>query len=186
MINLLPPLVKKDLQNQERMRLCIILAYSALGAALCAALALASLQFFMRNKLQEDRFPLDSAKTELAQKDATLQNIQQFNQQTLALFSFYQKRQTPTAVLDRLASLTPKSISLSAFSFVAPVVITVGDQQKQEPAKISVSGFASTRDALLEFRDSLQKNQMFRDVSFPPSNWVSPADITFSFTAALQ
>lgn len=186
MINLLPSFAKKELRAQERMRLLIILLYSVFGAVLCFTLALASLQIFMENRLQESRFPLDSAKEELARKSVSLQSIEQFNWQVNSLSAFFQKRASQTAVLERLASLKPEGIVFSVFSYTAPTVVAVGDQQRQDPAKISVSGFAPTRDVLLEFREHLQNDSSFQNVQFPPSNWVSPFDITFSFTASLQ
>jgi len=47
---------------------------------------------------------------------------------------------------------------------------------------VSLSGFAPTTETLFEFKENLEKEASFKEVCFPPTNWVNLTDIDFSVT----
>jgi hypothetical protein len=46
--------------------------------------------------------------------------------------------------------------------------------------KISVSGFCPDRAGLINFKDNMEKRAEFKNVDFPPNNWVTQKNIEFS------
>lgn len=50
---------------------------------------------------------------------------------------------------------------------------------------VALTGFAQTRDDLLQFEKMLRESEHFQDISFPLSNIIQEADITFSMRARL-
>ena len=63
--------------------------------------------------------------------------------------------------------------------------VLIKEEVKNIPAKLTVSGFAPTREILFSFKESLEEDSLFVNVTFPPSNWVNATDIIFSVSLEL-
>lgn len=72
--------------------------------------------------------------------------------------------------LIRFSKLVPEDVAIDSF------VAERGDN------KVRISGFAKTRESILELRENLLSSDYFKDVNFPLSNLVSPQDATFRYT----
>jgi len=84
--------------------------------------------------------------------------------------SFYKTQPQLSVILRLIADGLPSRASLTSFEY------------RTDKRSIQLMGFAPTTEDLLAFRTSLEKNAMFSNFFFPPSNWVDPVDIDFSFT----
>lgn len=172
MINLLPPSFKDRLQAEENFRLILILATS-LGVFLVSlALLLFAFRVYLWGEIRGQEFLVVSLKEQSLERSEELKNIQEFNETLLAISGLYEKRLSPTRVLESISSHLKQGMNLSSLNVTAH--------------KVTVTGFASARETLFAFRKDLQKDELFTNTYFPPSNWVKPRDITFSFSTELQ
>ena len=187
MINLLPPKYRQKLRGEQRFRLVLVLGVVFGVALLALSVFLMVIQVSLAKErlLQESK--LSSFKAKSAKEDSTLAEIKNWNSKLRNIDSFKQGRRSLKDVLDEVGSSLPQGLYLSSF-FYTPVFETKkkGGEPERTPATISVTGKAQAREQLLSFKDALQGNPFFAEVVFPPSNWVKPQDITFSFQAKLK
>lgn len=172
MINLLPPAFKHRLQAEENFRLLLILS-TVIGVFLvCLAFLLFAARLYLKGEIRGQEVLVASLKEQSLVRSEELKNIQEFNATLLAISGLYEKRLSPTSILEGISS------HLGLGMYVSSLNITAG--------KVTVTGFSSARETLLAFREDLQKDKLFTNAYFPPSNWVRPRDITFSFSAELR
>ena len=172
MINLLPPAFKHRLHEEENFRLVLILS-TAIGVFLaCLVMLLFALRLYLASEIRKQEFLVASLKEQSTTSSQELQNIQEFNATLLAISGLYEKRLSPTSILEGISSHLRQGMYLSSLN------ITAG--------KVTVTGFSSARETLLAFREDLQKDKLLQNAYFPPSNWVKPRDIAFSFSAELK
>ena len=88
----------------------------------------------------------------------------------MRLSSFYEKQVNLTEILEEISSALPAEIYLTNLS------ITTQDEE----LNCVLSGFAPTRERLLDFKDNLEKEVRFEEILFPPSNWEKRTDINFT------
>jgi len=99
--------------------------------------------------------------------------IDLINQDITRLEQFYKNRIYFSEILDKISQTIPRGVYLTNFS--AAVSFFEGESL----IKISLSGFAPTREILLEFNKKLEEQINFKNISFPAANWVKPRDINF-------
>jgi len=187
MINLLPPKYRQKLREEERFRLVLLLGI-ILGIGL---LALSVFFLVVQISLAKERLSQESNLSLLEAKSvkegSILAEIKNRNSKLRNIDSFKQKRRSLKDVFDEVDFALPQDLYLLSFSYTpASEIKKKGGETERTLATIAVTGKAQTREELLLFKDALQANLFFAEVVFPPSNWVSPIDITFSFQAKLQ
>ena len=187
MINLLPPKYRQKLREEERFRLVLLLGV-VLGIALLAmSVFLLVIQVSLAKERLSQEFKLSSFEEKSTKEDSTLTEIKNWNSKLRNIDSFKQERRSLKDVFDEVASSLPQNLHLFSFSYTPALEIKKkGGEATKTLAIIAVTGKAQTREQLLSFKDALQANPFFAEVVFPPSNWVKPQDITFSFQAKLQ
>jgi len=187
MINLLPPKYRQKLREEQRFRL-ILLFGVILGTAL---IALSTFLLVIQVALSKERLSQESKlisfEERTTREDSTLGEIKNWNSKLRNIEAFKEKRRALKEVVDEVASSLPEELYLFSLSYT-PAFETRKKEDKivRTPATIAVTGKAQTREQLLSFKDALQSNLFFAEVVFPPSNWVKPQDITFSFQAKLR
>lgn len=187
MINLLPPYYREKLKAEKRLRLLLLLG-AMLGIALVAlSIFLLVIQAALSKEHFSQEEKLSSFEERAAGENSTLVEIKNWNSKLRNIAGFKERRRQLTQVFKELESSLPQELTLLSFSYT-PAFETrkKEDEVVRTPATIAVTGKAQTRERLLFFKDALQANPFFSQVLFPPSNWVSPADITFSFQAKLK
>lgn len=186
MINLLPRPYKDRLRAEENFCLLLILS-TAFGVFLVfLALLLFALRAYLWDQIQGQEFLVGSLKEQSLTRSEELKNIQNLNITLLAISGLYEKRLSPTTVLKGISSHLKEGMYVSSLSIASLQEIDVQGEKQVKPGKITVTGFATQRETLFEFRENLQKDPLFQNAYFPPSNWVKPTDIIFSFSAELQ
>lgn len=187
MINLLPPKYQQKLREEQRFRLVLLFGviFGIAFIALSIFLLVIQVALAKERLLQESK--LISFKERTTREDSTLVEIKNWNSKLKNIAAFKEKRRGLKGVIDEVASSLPEELYLLSLSYT-PAFETRKKEDKivRTPATIAVTGKAQTREQLLSFKDALQANPFFAEVVFPPSNWVKPQDITFSFQAKLQ
>lgn len=172
MINLLPPQQKKELFYEERYKLLIILGISAVAFLLAFSLALFAVKIYISGKVQSYRI---IASAMLQDEEGTITSA---NKKLENLSSFYANQPDPAGFLEKLSGVIPESAGLTSISLVF--------SKKDGGFSASLHGFSPTREELLKFKKNLESEVKFKDINFPPANWVKPENIEFSVNLKVE
>lgn len=188
MINLLPQKAKQELAQEQRFRLLLILLFMATVALVSFALMLVVIKVYGTGAVLAQESKIALLQEHVFKDNAVLGEIEAFNETTSQISRFFKSSRSISVILQSLEEILPTGLYLTAFDYDPPGIRAQGKGQEpvELPARISVAGFASTREALFAFRESLEKHPRFSDLSFPASNWVLPEDIRFSFQVSIK
>ena len=174
MINLLPIQSKKELKQEETLKIIIILGIVILAILVCFCLILFIIKIHISGEITAQKIFIEQKEEEFKMSETSdlEKEVLLFNQSLLELDSFYKKQISPTKILEKISQILPSESYLTGFNFT----------QQQ----VSLSGFSSTREILVAFKESLEKQEIFTEIYFPSSNWVKPSDIDFSLNFKLK
>lgn len=184
MINLLPPSFKKEIRQEENLRLLVIILALLFLFLLSTSFLLGSLRIYLSGeiKTQEARLVVQR---EALERHKEQEIIKSLNWDVLNTARLYRRQVQLGAVFVSLADNLPDSMVLENFSYTPVSEAIVKEEVKTIPAKFTLSGFAPTREILFSFKESLEADSLFQNVTFPPSNWVNSQDIIFSVSLEL-
>ena len=178
MINLLPLQEKEKILLDRKKRLIIVLSFFAVFFISCLILTLLSVKFYIQGQVEYGKIMIEEMKRRLDQPE--YQNIQEkideINFTLTQLVDFYRKETCFVGILEKISTTVPKEVYLTSLS---TGFYSVGEDCG---LKFSLSGFTPTREILFNFKKDLERESRFKEVYFPPINWVKPADIDFSVT----
>lgn len=170
MINLLPLIEKEKLLLEKNRRIIIILWLLLLFFLTCSVLILFSIRTYIQAQVKSQEYLLIETKKE--QNQSEIENLKEeinsINSSLTKLNSFYQNEIYLSDILEKISKTLPKELYLTNLSLIFP--------------SVSLSGFAPSTETLFEFKENLGKESSFKEVSFPPTNWVDLTDIDFSVT----
>ena len=169
MINLLPPIHKEELKQQERTRLVVILGTLVFLFLLSLILLLAAIWVYIAGQLQGQEIAQERYEESSLQQRMVASELRKLNFDVTNVASIQQEQTFLSVVLERI------SVALPSEFYITSLTLSNGN--------LSLVGFAPTRDALLAFRSVLQKDAMFSDITIPPSVWVVAKDVIFSLEA---
>ena len=174
MINLLPPEEKQFLLLERKKRIVIIIWLLVLFFILYLVLILLPIKIYLQTQIISQRVLLEEIKKGSQQSE--VRNLQEkitsINQTLTKLKTFYQEKIYFSAILEKVSKTLPRELYLTNLS----IAFSAG---KNSPINISLSGLSSTRESLFEFKKNLEKEVDFKDIYFPPANWVKPVNIDF-------
>lgn len=185
MINLLPQEAKQELQQEQRFRFLLVLLFMFTVALVCFALMLGVIKAYAMGALFAQESKIAFLQERFSKDNPALITIQAFNETTSQVSRFLKSRRPVSLVLESLEEILPAGIYLTGFDYDPPGVQIKGGETQEVQARISVAGFAKTRESLFSFRESLERHPLFTSLSFPASNWVLPQDIRFSFQISI-
>jgi len=170
MINLLSATEKEKLLLERNKRMAIILWFLLLFFLACSILILFSIKIYIQSQVKSQQYLLTEIKKEKNQSEIEdfKEEINSINLSLTKLNSFYQDRIYLSDILEKISETLPKELYLTNLSLIFPYV--------------SLSGFAPTTETLLEFRENLEKEPGFKEISFPRANWVDLTNIDFFVT----
>lgn len=176
MINLLPPQEKQILLKEKQFQEIL-----TLSAIILVAFSFLSLMLFLikidlsgRLSLHQEIWQQKNKEFEISEIKNLEQEIGFLNQILPKLDSFYQDKFYLINVLEDLAQTLSSELYLTNFSY------------RNEEKEVSVSGFSPSRTVLLEFKKALEVKENFKEIYFPSSNWINPADIDFTVTFKIK
>ncbi len=176
MINLLPPKQKEELLAQEQFKIVLILGIVIISFLLSLVLILFSIKTLIWTDLQIQRIFIEQKEKEL--KSPKIQGleekIKEYNLTLLKLNNFYQSQKNLTTILEKIPRILPDKTYLTTLNF------------NYDNLGISLSGFSPSREILLELKKNLEGAEDFKEIDFPPTNWVEPININFTVTFKLK
>ena len=177
MINLLPPQEKKNLQEEERLKLILILGILLLAVLISFSLILFTIKIIISSQVESQKKILKQDENEF--QKSQLKEFQKIiidsNQTISKLESFYGGQFEFSSILGEISNTLPQGTYLTNVSLNVQT-----DKNIKELLICNLSGFSPNRDILLQLRDNLEKETNFKEVYFPPSNWIAPSSINFS------
>lgn len=176
MINLLPPQEKKEIENEGKFRLVLILGTISSVFLLFISLIFLSINSYLEGELNAKIVILEAEKGRIETPEIQdfQRNISFLNQEIDKLDIFFQQKVELTKALDKISRLIPKNIYLANFSW------------QKESLEVKILGFAPTREDLFKLKENLEKEESLSDVNFPPINWVKPREIDFQVTFKIK
>jgi len=183
MINLLPPIEKQNLLEEEKWKMILIIALIVFIFFISLILIFLSIKISISSQVETQEVALSQVEKEFNKTE--IQNFQkeinQTNQTLLKLNTFYQEKTNLTEFLEKISNLLPESLLLTQIS-ISPI------EKEKNKFQISLSGQAPFVENLLDFRENLKAESQFSQIYFPPSIWVETKDIDFNinFQAILQ
>lgn len=164
----MPPQEKKELAQEEKWKLVMLLGLLFLAFLICLSLILFSVNFYISGGVASHKILLEQREKEfMTSHNQTLRkNIISLNQSLSWLDVFYQNQFKVTDVLKKISESLPADIYLTNLSC--------------SETGCSLSGFSPTRESLLNLKDNLEKEKSFEEILFPPASWVKASDINFS------
>lgn len=188
MINLLPQ-QDKDRLSAERKRRAAIIIYSLLVFfIICLVFIFNVLRIYIDTQiLSKQALLIESEKQFLQSETQGMQDkIKLANSSFSQLDIFYQRKVYFSQILEKISNILPKNCRLFNISINFDVKekkeeLEDGTEKIEAERKIlgSLSGFAPLREDLLNFKEGLEKEEYFKNVSFPASNWISKENINF-------
>tara|TARA_B100001971_G_C18212754_1_gene551799 strand:+ start:289 stop:855 length:567 start_codon:yes stop_codon:yes gene_type:complete len=187
MINLLPQQQKKTLRQELRLRLVLILSISIVSFFLSLIFLLGANWIYLGGLVYSYRSEVMSSQEKvLGADEETSKEVKAVNRTLTEVSSLYGRQIEVSVILKEIELALPQTMYLTSFQYTPPSIEKQGEEIIHIAGNVSVSGFAVTRDDLFLFRESLQEKDLFYNLSFPPSNWVRPSDINFTFNSDLN
>ena len=172
MINLLPSQEKEELKKEEKFKVILTLGIIILASLVSFSLILSSINIFLSGEVESQKIIYNQREKEL--KNPQIQtfqvNLADFNKKISQLDSFYQNQVAFTEILEKISGTIPPEISILSLSF----------SLEEKTIKCSLAGFSPDRDILIRFKDTLEKEESFTEIYFPPTSWIKPKDINFT------
>lgn len=185
MINLLPTKEKEIFSRKQKKKVILTLWFLILFFIICLSLILFLVRIYLNDRIGAQRAFLIENEEKFSQSEA--QEIQDkinlSNLVFIELRSFYKEKVYFSKLLEKISEKMPDSFYLTNISFI--FFEEEGEEEEKKIEKkvtISISGFAPYREDLLMFKKNLEGEEDFRDIYFPPSNWVKPSSVDFNIT----
>lgn len=172
MLNLLPPQQKKELRMEFLDQLIISAGIAIIFTILILALLLLVAQSFLNMSLEELNRELNlwQSKPEIKELQSLEVKAKELNKNLVFLDRAYKDQVRFSQVLEDLIIDVPAGIQFNS-------LVIQGN-------KISINGYATTRDVLLAFKGTLEGATYVSDFDFPLSNLTKITDINFSLNFA--
>jgi len=175
-MNLLPPEQKQVLLLEEKFKVVFISGIIILAFLVSFIFILISIKISLSGEMTIQKINFEQKEKELA--DPVLQEIESKIASANAAFSqldsFYRAQRDSLAVLEKIFNALPPSTYLTNLNF------------NSVSSQIFIAGFAPSREILLKLKENLEKEDSFSEVYFPPTNWIEPANITFSLNFKIK
>jgi len=175
MINLLPPQNKKILKQEKVWKILMILSFDLFLGLVCFILILVIFYFFIVGEINYERIVYEQREKEIdvLKMRELEQNLIAFNKIFSSLDNFYQNRFKAAETIVQITKLVPPEIYLTNVS-INP------KKDTEKMVECILSGFAPRRESLLDFKENLESRNNFKEIYFPPADWVKPTDINFT------
>lgn len=186
MINLLPPIQKQELKDEQlRVKIIRMLVLAVLALTFFMAIVFI-LNFYGSSKSQS--FLSAIIQKERVIKDPKFQESKQViynvNQNLYKIFQTRQEQVYSSLVLEKLSSIMPNAAYLTSFAFQNSVRDIVDPQtketQRQFFGNVRIIGVSQTRETLFFFKKSLDQEPAFKEAYFAPASWINPVNAEFS------
>jgi Tfp pilus assembly protein PilN len=171
-VNLLPPKEKERYQKEKTFKLIFILGFLVVVLLVTLNLVLLVVKTYILSQVEIEKILVERELKNTPQIESLQKEVNALNRTFSKLNSFYQEKESPTAVLEKISNLLLPGMYLESFSY------------KKKDFKVNISGWALTIEDLSQFRDNLKKE--FKEVSFSLISQVKPKNISFQASILLK
>ena len=175
MINLLPPQQKKEILEQQHLRLALILGVVFLSFLVSLFLVLFLVRSYILADLETQKINTEERRKEIVLNQDLEKEIIEANILLSDLNSFYEDNLDLTKVLEKINTTLPSGTYLTSYS------LGFSKKVKEEIISISLTGYCQNRDTLVKFKESLEAEGAFTEVSFSTESWVKPSEFRVNF-----
>ncbi len=178
MINLLPPHEKELLKQEENRKLVLVFAIEFLIFFVSLTLILFAVRTYLADQvsIQKSHLPDIVKNFETPERQAFQKKITSLDDSIKKLNTFYDKQIFFSSLLGKISFAAPSGIYFKALAI----------NTASGKTTCSVTGFALTREILLQFKKNLEANKDFYEITFPPSSWVKPTNIDFDLNFKIK
>ncbi|MBU4274408.1 hypothetical protein KKE19_01195 [Patescibacteria group bacterium] len=186
MINLLPPKAKEEilLERKKRVVLSNWILVLLFFVFLLSAMFLIKFYLQIQTTYLKAQLVTNKQILERNMNEEILNKINLFDSSFEELNAFYRQRIYISEVLAKISRLLPNTVYLTNF-FVSPnLVLENNDDELNQLVgfNIYVAGFSPTREEVLQLKANMEKEEDFKEVFFPLTNWVKTTNIDFSLS----
>lgn len=181
MINLLPSQQKELLRQEKncRMVFSIVFLLSIFLISFCLILFFTKETVARELGKKEESLKQKIEGTKISQIDSFEKQSAEYMSSMNKIKTFYSGVINMTGLLKDISDTMPYGTYLTNITFKQKI-----DKEKQTINSISIFGFASRRENLIDLKKRLEEKGIFKNIDFPSSNWVKPEDV--SFTASFE
>ena len=167
MLNLLPSYWQKKLEEEELFKTVAILGTVVAAAAVAFVLMLVLVRVYCSVGLKDAQIVADEKGKEMEILNVkTVENeIASQNKFISDVKDFYSVQGGVTDIFLLAAESLPEGVTLSSFGLSGDTV--------------RLSGHSPDRNSLVVFKSNLEKVPSFKNIVFPPENWLTAQSITF-------
>ena len=178
-INLISPAQKQFLLQERNKKTAILLWLLPVFLVFSFSLIIFSANIYLGSEVgaQKSVLAIVQSASDLVKVNDLKAKFSAFDQDLKKANSFYSSQVSMSAILEQVSSILPNDAYLADFSEKS-----IASKGAKPYIQVSVSGNIGTRESLLNFKNSLEAQKNISDVSFPPQNWVDPANINFFVT----
>lgn len=175
MINLLPPQQKEKILEQQHLKLALILGIVFLSFLVSLFLVLFLVRSYILADLETQKINTKEKRKEIALNQDLEKEITEANILLSDLNSLYENNLDLTKVLEKINATLPSGTYLTSYS------LGFSKKGKEEIVSISLTGYCQSRDTLVKFKESLEAEEVFTEVSFSTESWVKPTEFRVNF-----
>jgi len=180
MTNLLPSKQKREIHQQEVLRLILILGVTVISFLISLSLVLLLVKILILKDIDVEKIILDEKKNEISLHEDWRGIIKNYNSTFSYLNSFYREKINTADILEKISDSLPSGVYLTALNIRVSQTENPKIKKAQKVAEVFLSGYSPTREILLELRENLEEQNYFSEIYFSPENWVTPSDIQFN------
>ena len=189
MINLLPLEEKNEIMIKKKSKLILIFELGILLFLISILFIIFSISIYLNGEINLERttvlqkeedidlITIADFQKEIDVLNEKMKNVESFyNCGYIKPLVCYRKQIYLTPILEKVFEKLPNNSYLNNISFT----------KNSGTLQVNLSGFAMNREDLLVFKRNIENDKDFKNVNFPPRNWVFPTNIEFSLSFDLS
>ena len=182
MFNLLPNREQRIIRRQYRMRKLILMLGFVSFIAFSSLIFLIPSYVLTIYKVDETELQIDIVKRALNSKDQELleQQINDLNE-SIKLVALDQQRLQFYDLTQRVLADKPRGVHVTGF-----LVQDNSVSDKQQTYRIQMTGISDTRNALVDYKDTLEKSGLYSEVNLPIESLASQFNTAFNLNLILS
>jgi Tfp pilus assembly protein PilN len=177
MINLLPSENQKEIAQEQNWKIIMILGVLVLIFFISFSLMLFSIKAFVSEKVEAQNVLFQEREQDL--QSSEMKSLESdragFNKKIIQLDSFYKSQLKITESLAKISTVFPSETYLNNLS-----INIQNDSAGVRQANCNLSGFSSSRDNLIKLKENLENEASFKEVYFPPADWMKATSVNFT------
>lgn len=171
MINLIPPIARKKVAREYWLRVSAVACFAVGTVSLIAGVLLLPTYVLIQLQIDVQKSSADTLTDTASSYDVSAAQLINASRQAQLL-------------VERSQSAVVSSYVQTIETIAGPDIAVIDTEYTKGDVTdaLSVSGQATTRQALVSFRDQLEANPQFEAVDLPISNLIKDRDILFTIT----